>query len=212
MNVPTESAFADALRAVIREHRPARILETGTYLGLGSTAVLAEATADIGSRIVTVESNPHYVAAARSNLAKHGDRVKVIHALSITRDSLPTLDAAEQMIANAPPGVFIDYGGTARDAAQAYLAECQCDHDHGIVSAIHSLGGTPDLILLDSAGLLGWAEYVAVLPYLGPGTILALDDTRHLKHYLTIQALNADPRATLLASGTERHGWAVYRM
>jgi hypothetical protein len=67
----------------------------------------------------------------------------------------------------------------------------------------------PDFVMLDSAGHLGWIEFQYLMLFLKLPCVLALDDTKHLKHYRTLAFIEKDSRFKVVARGSERFGWVV---
>ena len=65
------------------------------------------------------------------------------------------------------------------------------------------------LVILDSAGGCGLYEFKTMMEIMGDASfLLLLDDTHHLKHFRSLDAIRNDPRFKLLGHSAE-HGWAL---
>lgn len=68
----------------------------------------------------------------------------------------------------------------------------------------------PDLILLDSSGLLGYAEFCTLLGFINWPCFVALDDTNHIKHARSVKRIAGDNRFQKRFSTDERFGSGVW--
>jgi hypothetical protein len=197
--------FADALRAIIKERNPQRILETGTYDGQGSTRAIAEAIHP-DALFMTIEVSASNAIRARDNL--RGLPAVVLTGLSLTRDQLPDAATLATTLASGP-WEFIDHEPDVRVAR--YLEEQGTRGRDGLLeSALGIMGGKPDLVLLDSAGHLGWLEFCEALRLIKGPCVIALDDTRHVKHCRSLEHIKARPEQfTMIAEGSDRCGWCI---
>ncbi len=216
MGVATESAFARALKQVIADHRPRRLIETGTHVGAGTTTIIASALRQCGldgASFHSIEVNPLFYLRANVNLRKSGlDRFARLHnGLSIPRNLLPQAAEIEAAAAEAKnvPGVFIDHEEARRVAL--YLAETKFDgvQDDLLGRCLAEFDYKPDFLLLDSAGHMGFVEFQYVLQLIKSPCILALDDVNHLKHYLTLRHIRTDARFKILAESNEKYGFCI---
>ena len=69
------SAFSRAIRTLFARTRPRKIVETGTYLGLGSTLTIAQALHDNAlpfNQFYSIEVNPKFYGQAVDNLMARG--------------------------------------------------------------------------------------------------------------------------------------------
>jgi len=68
----------------------------------------------------------------------------------------------------------------------------------------------PDLVLLDSAGHIGFAEFEYFRKLLVGTCLLVLDDTMHVKHNRSMKYMDANPdRFKFLYRSTEKFGFCV---
>lgn len=215
MKVATDSEFARSLKRVFRERRPARVLETGTHLGTGTTRIIGEAIREAGLgnvQFISIEVNPEYVAQARANAAAAGIPVDIRHGLSVPRTMLPAAEQVRQeYVEKVDPAVFVDHPESVR--VQTYLAETDFPgvEDDLLGKALRDWDGKPDFLLLDSAGHMGFIEYEYALTQLRGPCAIMLDDTRHVKHHRSVQRMKQDPRFTIEADSPEKFGYVLAR-
>lgn len=192
-------------------------METGTYLGQGSTRILIDAFEERPPDVFyTIEVSPRSYAQALKNLSD----VPFVHCvwgLSVG------LEQAERFIQSDPllketqnrPDIYID----SDDPIAFYLAEIR-----GALGGGQPLDSLPDrwlefllpvvrgrrpLIALDSAGGIGWLEFQEVMRLAGNDAFaLFLDDVNHVKHYRSLRFVENDARFEVVASDLEQ-GWAV---
>jgi hypothetical protein len=200
--------FADAMTKIIQDNKIPRILETGTYHGLGSTKIFAEALAGSG-QLFTIDINHAYQMDARQNLKEFTNIVYFL-GLSIPAKNIPTFEETEKWIAETKqlnPGIMVDYGGRA----DGYVCEVKPGQEYqddwmGILLPLFQ----PQFILLDSAGHIGYAEFKHLMEvYNSWPFFLALDDVNHLKHWKTMEEIKTDARFTVLFENSERNGSAI---
>ncbi|HOK65214.1 MAG TPA: glycosyltransferase [Anaerohalosphaeraceae bacterium] len=215
MAVKDGSAFAEAIARVFLERRPRKIIETGTYLGRGTTTILAEAMrrSGIEGTFFTIEVNPNYYAQAKAYLESRGYPVKPLCGLSIPRRLLPARDQIQAYVSQTAGGesIFVDHPEPVR--AERYYQETDFPDvpDDLLGQCLEAFDGRPDFVLLDSAGHLGWIEFQYLLERLKGPCILALDDIYHVKHYRSFQQMQNDKRFEILAASKEKFGFCIAR-
>jgi len=150
------------------------MLESGTYIGLGSTAMLA---ATRPKRLITIESDFSNYEQAVANLAQF-PFVEPYWGLSVDRDM-----ALEFIAGNDYSG---DFYVDSENPVEFYTREVsvRCYKENLLTDLLLPLRDSNPLILLDSAGGIGFLEYSIVRQIMGnkPHTLI-LDDTHHVKHY-----------------------------
>ena len=211
-SVQNNSEFEHMLRQIIRQTKPGFIVETGTYLGQGTTRIISSALRENGlmqTKFYSVECNPEHHRQALDNLGKAGllPFVKPLLGVSVPRSLLPDAQAIrEATIENASGEIFVDHHEENR--IQLYLSET--DHpelpDDLLGQCLRECDGRPGLLLLDSAGHMGNVEFNYVLKLLRGPTYIALDDIRHVKHARSVEQMKADPRFQMLAITEEKFG------
>ena len=214
--IDAKSAFAQAIRKLFAELRPQKIIETGTYLGTGTTQVIAEAIRDLGLKGTTfhsIEVKPQHHQAAQKNLARHGlaKFVTLHHGLSVPRRLLPTLAQIEQQTVRHVEGddLFIDHQEHERAALYFKETEFANVPDDLLGECLRQWEGRPDFVLLDSAGHLGHIEFQHLLSQLATPCVIALDDIHHIKHHRSFRQMQADARFEILVSSREKFGFCI---
>jgi hypothetical protein len=216
MAVGVLSTFGIALRKIIQDKKPKRIIETGTYLGRGTTTVIASAIKDFNIDIVrfySLEVNPHHYKAAFDHLKNKGllGVVSLINGLSIHRYELPNRDKIKRDFLDRewPEGVYIDHSKDSR--VDRYFEETNFDHvpDGMLLTCLEGLNFSPDLVLLDSGGHIGEIEFNTVIPKLKKPCVIALDDVFHVKHYNNLQKIRKDSRFKVLHLSKEKFGFCI---
>ena len=210
--IDKDSGFAAAIRAAVLERKPGRIIETGAFYGDGSTRIIADALRDAGVdgyEFYTIEVDPVRAAGARKNLTD--TRVVVLNGLSVRRDMLPApQDIERECAAAAALGMTVDYSEGERRKRYYDETDFKDTPDEVLAEALDRFQGRPDFVLLDSAGHMGVIEFHYLLERLTGPCVIALDDTKHVKHYKSRRHIQADSRFTVLREDVDdRFGFCI---
>lgn len=176
------------------------MIESGTYKGTGSTLMLAAKKPEI---LITIEANEVFYKEAVENLKPYSF-IKPIFGLSVW------LSEALQFIRSFDfeGDFFID----SEDPVAFYSKEINKPGipQNLLRTQLYQYKNDNPVILLDSAGGIGFLEYSVVRSIMGnkPHS-LVLDDTHHVKHYRSKQ--EAMKIYTLLYENKE-HGSCVFQM
>jgi len=195
------------IKYVIGRYRPKHIIETGTYMGLGSTSAILYGLkeADIkGFSFISMESNPDFYKIAKQNLdEEYNGSLVLMNKVSVPRNLLPS------KVDHVPDNIITDHIDP-----QHYTKEVPRGvEDNGLLAAMMLLEFAPDLVLLDSAGHLGTIEFEYLLTLAIEPFILILDDTLHRKHYKTMEKIKADPiRFEILKESKNKFGHAIIQV
>ena len=161
------------------------VVETGTFQGNGSTKIFGET----GKYVITMECNFNNYQIASQNLRQYHN-VAPFHALSLKRDYLLKFLLNENFDLNTNYDSPYPKTFYMREIGENVLFEnglnLFCNNDR------------KQLIFLDSAGGVGYAEFLEVMSYSEEflkNKILVLDDIQHIKHIRSV--------ATLLEKGYE---------
>lgn len=209
-----EGEFASCIKDYFEYVKPKKIMETGLYHGMGSTRIIASLIRDIpikGANFYSIECSTTNIDIAKENLRLGNliPYVSIVSGLSIPKDLLPTKEQIEIRIKNAEEydGIKLDHEQDPSNGANYYLKETgKFDRDDRIGDVLSLFNGKPDFVLLDSGGHLGTIEFEYLIGNLeGPCTI-ALDDTKHIKHFGSAHIIKNDPRFTILADNHEKFG------
>jgi hypothetical protein len=209
---PERGEFETAIRRTVERFKPQNVIETGTYLGNGTTRILFEALKEYSPyfTLVTIESKYEYYKVASAHYRNYPE-VVCLHGLTIPRSQLPTLEEIQrETVENEVPGIYHDHSKDTR--AALYFQEQQTDGPDGLLGiALNALACKPDLVLLDSAGHLGFREFTFLMSMVKAPFVLIADDARHVKHHQTFVSIHTDLRWEMLGMGDERFGWFAAR-
>lgn len=214
MSVNTQSEFSRQIIELFGRIRPKKIIETGTFLGAGTTAIIGAALRHHKiecPEFYSIEINPQFFAAAHSNVQKLNINVQLLHGLSVPRAMLPTRDdIRREYVHKVQDGVFVDWPEDVR--ADSYYRETDfAGPDDLLGSCLARFNGAPDFVLLDSGGHMGYLEFTYLVERLRGPCHLALDDIKHVKHHRSLAAMKADPRFNVLVESDEKFGFCIAR-
>src|ERR1700730_18188158 len=211
------------------------ILETGTYVGLGSTSFIAEVfaiQAPAPQMFVTIEANYFNWRQAKRNL-KGFPFVVPLWGLSTSREealSFMRSDPALQDHYNFPD-IFIDdvkdpfafYSDEIRGhlgrgtrnpikTLRQFLDRSRCYAGEDLLAHwLSRLRSHTPLVVLDSAGGVGYLEFNTVRKHMqGQPYFLLLDDIRHLKHFRSHDAIHDNDQFEVLGENPEV-GWLLVK-
>jgi len=227
--------FIKSLGLLFKEFKPKTILESGTFVGLGSTDLLAKTILQNNipiEQFFTLEVDYNLFRVAKKNLKKFSF-IKPIWGMSVSRKEARVFIENDNAIKEHEkyPEIFID---DINNPFAFYKNEID-----GHLSASKNLVSFSDrlfytlskplftfkenvfeeilpiiknnlpLILLDSAGGIGLLEFNKVFKGLtGTEYLLILDDVYHLKHFRSREIIEKDPNFNILFS-SRQHGWLI---
>ena len=205
---------------VIQEKKIKVAVETGTYLGLGSTTNIANAFIESGVDLDTVlfytfEANMENYNRAKQNL-KRFSFVRPIHGSTVSKEEVEHFIANDEPLIHPEnyPDIYIDGMG---DTRPGYIAESlgskglavdDWDDRPLLEFYLEYVKIFHPLIVLDSAGGLGWLEFQKTMDIMkdDPFTLL-LDDCEHVKHFRSVNYIQTHSD-TFQLLGTQ-NGWAL---
>jgi len=201
------TSIQDILIDLFSKIRPKRIIETGTYLGLGSTQMISIALEENNITDVefySIEVNPEYYEQAKKNVRKN---VILINGLSVPFNHLPNKNIIKQETINIKEDFFIDHAIGQR--VNLYYKETNFpdakDDYLGKLIRIKQ----PDFVLLDSAGHIGTREFQYLISLLKKSCYIALDDINHIKHYANFEMAKRDNRFKIIYETKEKFGFGI---
>lgn len=171
--------FKDVVRRLVKQWEIDEVVETGTFMGTGSTKVFAGE----GLNVFTIECNVNHLMAASENL-KGFPNVCFIHGLSLKRERI----ISGLMAMEFPAGGIYDSTNPkvfyVQEANQPVLVE----------NALSLLANNEmrQLVFLDSGGGLGYLEFIEFMSWpqaVRRNKVLLLDDVSHVKHARSVQSL-----------------------
>jgi len=204
------TAFMDELTRLVRDEKLTRIIETGTYLGLGTTTAILRGIDQHGERpvsFVSIEVNPYNAEQAKRNLK--GRSVTILNGLSIPKSLLPK--KKDISFEGFDDDVAVDH--FPHDRAELYYKETGYEvPDKQLDKALLFTSFYPSLVVLDSAGHIGTVEFEYLMSKVKGKFYLALDDTNHVKHAKTVQLIETDNRFKLTFATDEKFGSRIYEV
>ncbi|MEJ2041201.1 MAG: glycosyltransferase family 9 protein, partial [Desulfosarcinaceae bacterium] len=215
ISVSANTRFEKTVRRLVAEYRPHKIIETGTYLGRGTTTILWRALQAAGITedvdFTTIEVNPEHHRQASDYFKIQGMTIRAELGLSLPRGLLPDKKQIEsEFVRNKRDDIYYDHSDSER--SERYLTETDFDVRDDLLSlALQRCDNRPDLILLDSAGHLGIHEFNLVRQRVKGPCHIILDDTHHCKHHLSMEAIRRDPRFEIIEESDEKFGFAVVK-
>jgi len=204
----SSGAFNKALTALVANNRLTKIIETGTYLGTGTTKAILKGLQAHGEpfKFFSIEVNPVNYSKAVMNVGKV-EGCYLINGLSIAKHDLPK--AVE--FTNYPEHIVVDYQEGVRQ--KSYISEVSYNvKDSCLYECLKALDGCPELVVLDSAGHIGMQEYEELLRYARGTFLLALDDTNHVKHFKTVEKIKTDERFTIVWETSDKFGSLIAKV
>ncbi len=214
MQIETESAFGAEIRNLFARIRPRKIIETGTFLGMGTTTIIAAALKALGisdAAFYTIEVNPQFCARAKEYFAANHTNVQALNGLSVPRYMLPDRDEiARKTITDVDyDGIFVDHKEQSR--VELYYSETDFPQveDDLLYKCLERFDFRPDFVLLDSGGHIGSIEFDYLIESLQGECYIALDDIYHTKHHRSFQRIQNDPRFEVITASKEKFGFCI---
>ncbi|NLH15525.1 MAG: glycosyltransferase, partial [Phycisphaerae bacterium] len=214
--VGTESQFAAEIRKLFARIRPRKIIETGTYLGRGTTTIIARALEEQGisdAVFCTIEVNPRHWSQAKEYFVAAGLKVHAVLGLSIPRSMLPSPDQIQKQTVSDLGGqdIFVDHRPGERVGAYYRETDFPDVPDNRLYECLKAFRFCPDFVLLDSAGHIGAIEFDYLLDHLQGPCHIALDDIDHIKHHRNFLRMQSDPRFEIVTASKEKFGFCIAR-
>jgi hypothetical protein len=234
-----DHGLAEALTEFVVTRGIDVIIETGTYLGLGSTRAIASCFARLRApkAFVTIEVSWEHFRNAKANLRSYSF-IDCRWGASVERAAAVRFISNDEAIKNhqAYDYVWID---DVEDPVAYYTAEIMGRSPLRGHKAIRALlrdladrreqsrwaifwdgedllrrfckihRNHQPLIVLDSAGGIGYLEFQIMRDVMGQAEyMLLLDDVHHLKHFRSLRDVRADSSFNILALDMN-YGWLL---
>jgi hypothetical protein len=217
LEVPDTERLHQALCTAIDRLDPLVLIESGTYLGTGTTRALLHALGQRRpKRFVTLEVSKTLLQQAVANLAD-APWIECVWGMSVRRRAAIEFVRQDPLLRDLDPDldIYVDF---LPNPVAGYLAELEgrlvgdstesCPD--GLLEHLLPLHA-PDrpLVTLDSAGGIGFLEFQETLRLLGSHPFgLFLDDINHVKHYRSKLHIEADPAFSVIDTCPDE-GWMV---
>lgn len=202
------------------------IIESGTYIGLGSTLMLANAFLNSRSLKIfyTLEVNNSFWKTAKRNL-KRFKFIKCLHGCSLDLNESIEFVKSDYAILNHKdyPNQFID---DINDPVKFYVNELN-GHLNSLVPVgikkylkfsrkdgllkklISKHKNQKKLFVLDSAGGVGFLEFKKIIELNKDSSFyILLDDIHHLKHFRSKEYIMSDKKFNII-NYSEINGWLL---
>ena len=203
------NTFMDAISSLILDNGLKKIIETGTYLGLGTTRAIIKGCTG-GEIVYSIECNPKFYHKAVKNNEKSG--VNFLLGLSVGKPQLPV-----DITFDVPEWVVVDHQQKNRN--NLYRSEVNFPvADNMLDLALSKMNYAPDLVILDSAGHMGTIEFKYLMEKIvghneNHSFYLALDDINHVKHYHSFEMIKDMPeRCEIIFKTDEKYGSAIIKV
>jgi hypothetical protein len=245
MSFGKDPGFIEALKRFLTPAGIDTVIETGTYVGLGSTSTLADffQRSAPPKAFTTIEVNFSFFRSAKVNLRPYrfvdcrwGETINLADARAFIREdeairnhqayddiwiddvedpiSFYIAEVSGVMLSQHPRGIYrrarrFAKNGLTRFARRYGIGDFDFLWDGTDLlaryCAIHKRHRP--LIVLDSAGGIGYLEFLTVLKVMGNAEyMLLLDDVHHLKHFRSLRDIRIDNSFEILAC---EHGWVL---
>lgn len=212
MDVKADPELSALLVQQFRDQPIDIAVETGTWLGLGTTRIFADAFVASGKLprvFYTIESNYGHWRQARANLVSYAF-VTALCGCSVDPNEARQFLATDEAVQHPErfPGVYVDEYGSLEAGYGAEFGGPMYQTE--LLQRLIEPLWTRDrlFVSLDSAGGIGWLEFGVVEKLLRERDyLLFLDDVEHIKHFRSYGfVLGCPERFTVLL---QKNGWAV---
>jgi glycosyltransferase involved in cell wall biosynthesis/ADP-heptose:LPS heptosyltransferase/predicted O-methyltransferase YrrM len=185
-------SFREKIKKLFARTTPQKIIETGTYLGTGTTTI-AHTLKELGIRdsvFSTIEVNPEYHARAKKYFHENNTDVFALNGLSIPR---PLLSGGE------------------REAEETNLKETDFPSlpDNLLYKCLEVFDFKPDFVLLGSEGHIGEVEFDCLIRHLKGRCYIALCGNNQIKQHPGFLKMQADERFEIIERGDEKSGYCI---
>ncbi|MCW3115880.1 MAG: hypothetical protein JWR18_4276 [Segetibacter sp.] len=221
--------LSEQLQLLANENEINIIIESGTYLGTGSTVVLANAFENSSAfeKLYTCEVNWTFYKEAKKNLQKFS-KVVCLYGRTVSFKDAHEFILSDDVLKNHSlyPEIYID---DIEDPTKFYLNEL-----NGGLGVSNKLRWTDKLrkylepfkegllqelikqnenktylIVLDSAGGIGYLEFLTIKKLLKDKNFyILLDDIHHLKHFRSFGHIKDDKQFEMMSYDLST-GWAL---
>ena len=208
-----KSIFSEQISKILKDPNINSVIETGTFRGTGTTKIVLDNRLS-GVVLYSIEVNPHNHDIAKNNLKEYSN-LALLLGNTLPQQLIPSVESIRKYIRRHEClDIYCDYDIVASDRLiSSYTQESghsvPCDILGKILKedSVH-----PGLIILDSAGHLGFLEFLYILYLLRNSCYIAMDDINHVKHYDSFKyAMSNAETFDFIDSKDEKTGWAIVK-
>lgn len=235
ISMSKDTLFIDTVESIINMYDISYIVESGTYMGTGSTRTIADILVKNKKAIkkfYTIEVDNTFFRKAKKNLKKYSF-VEPIWGISVDpEEAIKFVNTDEAIVHHEKyPEVFID---TLNNPVEFYTNEIRGQFSRtslkpnlwdkifkqkGLAQEkfrtnvfnelLPKIKNNNPIILLDSAGGIGLLEFNTVMKYMSNDEfIIILDDIHHLKHFRSLAYIENSPNFTIINKSIQ-DGWVI---
>ena len=218
------------IQEIIYKEKIKYVIESGTFQGLGSTKMIAECFTEQSTpeQFVTIEVNWNFWKQARENLSKY-PFVTCLWGRSVNLNKALKFIKKDDYIINHGkyPEIFIDdiidplrfytdellgnLGSKKIDNFEQYNYDKK-NHYQGenlLKKYLSKFRKNNPLIILDSAGGIGFLEFQILLKTMKKSSyIVLLDDVLHIKHHRSLLHIQ-ESSDFMIVEFNKKHGWLL---
>jgi len=213
--ISENSTFSKVITEVITNYKPKKLIETGTYLGKGTTQIIASIlkALNINSTFYSIEVNPQNYENAKVNLTSANliDKVNLLNGLSLPKELLPDKETLNKTTVTSVEfsDIFIDHPENER--VDKYFNETNFPYlpDNLLDKCLLEFEYKPEFVILDSGGHIGFIEFNYVINKIKSDCIIALDDIYHIKHHKSYLFIKQDNRFEIIHESKEKFGFCI---
>jgi hypothetical protein len=189
----SESSFGDFIGSLIGEYKPNKIVEIGTWKGLGSTLVIINSIKKYleSAKFYSLESNKVFYEEAVCNLQENIEYVELIYGRIIEKYEIDDFVKNEILTDEQSLWLIEDLQNFA-----------QCNN------VLDRIPDQIDFLLLDGGEFSTYAEWSKLK---ARTEIVALDDTHCLKCKKIRCELIEDDSYDMLIDSDDRNGFSVFK-
>ena len=202
--------FKNEVTKIIQERKPKKIIETGTYLGTGTTTIISKELEKLNYdyQFFTIEPSPDFFKQAVNNL-KSFHKISVCNAYSIPKSLFPNSNQLKEILDESEnEDIYVDFQDHER--ISCYMNDQNYNvPDDFLKICLRFMNYSCDLFMLDSSGHIGYIEFNYILSLLKSSCIFILDDVNHFKHYKSLNLMKNDKRFKILKKSDEKFGFCI---
>lgn len=182
--------FKETIRELLISFEIEEVIETGTYLGNGSTKIFA----DLAIRTKSIECNIHNYSQALLNRPEKF--ITILYGLSLNKSDILYHLESDKILEDEKcldyPEILFDTSIGGREFYKNEIFKNLVEPYEENLLTKNIDNNKRQLIYLDSSGGIGFLEYIAVMKlplHKLKNKILVLDDVNHIKHFRSVQHL-----------------------